>query len=292
MNGRPLYALCALLTLAMGTSAILIAQMDRGPQVGKTFGQGLPRDHQTIVFSDSQYPVWPLTPAQQPYAGISGSRMKQQVVDLAQVAVRYRDAGHKWWGRLPGTTADREGMAYMTRAFEGLGLKVERFPYTLAEDWRPTDWKASYRTADGAVVELATAFPVADTKATGTQPLVAEAVWVGLGAGADFQGRDVKGKAVVIYSIFVPGGRSHSASDRANLFNSNTRAVEMGAAMVINVMGVPGNGQFQPEGGLRQVPQFTLSMDEGFALRERLDKGEKVTVSFQLEVPRAAQSAD
>jgi len=50
-------------------------------------------------------------------------------------------------------------------------------------------------------------------------------------------------------------------------------------------MGVPGNGQFQPEGGVRQIPQFTLSMDEGFALRDRLDKGEKVELTFRLIVP-------
>jgi hypothetical protein len=176
-------------------------------------------------------------------------------------------------------------MAYMTRAFEALGLTVEHFPYMLPEDWRPTDWAASYKTADGSTVRLTTAFPVADTKATGPQGLTAEAVWVGVGAGADFIGRDVKGKAVVVYSVFVPGGRSHSASDRAGLFNANARAVELGAAMVINVMGVPGNGQFQPEGGLREVPHFTLSMDEGFALRDRLDKGERVELSFRLEVP-------
>ncbi len=163
----------------------------------------------------------------------------------------------------------------MTRAFEDLGLTVEHFPYVLPEDWRPTDWTASYKTADGTTIDLTTAFPVADTKATGPQGITAEAVWVGIGAGADFIGRDVKGKAVVIYSTFVPGGRSHSASDRAGLFNANTRAVQLGAAMVVNVMGVPGNGQFQPEGGVRQIPQFTLSMDEGFALRDRLDKGEK-----------------
>jgi peptidase M28-like protein len=276
-----LAALGALLAL----SAVSSAQKDLGPQVQKTYGEGLPRDRDRLIFADDQYPVWPLTAEQKPYAGIDGARMKRQVIDLAQIAVRYRDAGHKWWGRLPGTTADREGMAYMTRAFEGLGLTVEHFPYVMPDDWRPTDWAASYKTADGSTIPLTTAFPVADTKATGPRAITAEAVWVGVGAGADFIGRDVKGKAVVIYSMFVPGGRSHSASDRAGLFNANARAVQLGAAMVVNVMGVPGNAQFQPEGGLRQIPQFTLSMDEGFALRDRLDKGEKIELTIRLEVP-------
>jgi hypothetical protein len=34
-----------------------------------------------------------------------------------------------------------------------------------------------------------------------------------------------------------------------------------------------------------QVPQIALSQDEGFALRDRLDQGEKVTMSIRLEVP-------
>jgi hypothetical protein len=260
-------------------------KMERGPEVARTYGDGLPRDGARLIFADNQYPYWPLTPEQKQYASIDGARMKRQVVDLGQIAIRYRDAGHKWWGRFPGTTADREGMAYMTRGFEELGLKVEHFPYVLPRDWRPTDWSASYRTADGTTVSLTTAFPVAGTKPTGPQGITAEAVWVGIGAGADFLGRDVKGKAVVIYSVFVPGGRSHSASDRANLFNANTRAVQQGAAMVIDVMGVPGNGQFQPEAGVKEIPQFTLSQDEGFALRDRLDKGEKVMFSVRLDVP-------
>ena len=276
-----LAALCA----ALATPPSARAQMDLGPAVEKTFGQGLPRDRDRLIFADDQYPVWPLTPEQRQYASINGARMKGHVVTLSQVALRDRDRGHKWWGRLPGTEADRETMAYLTREFESLGLTVEHFPYVLPEDWRPSDWAMSYRTADGATIELTTVFPVADTKATGAQGLTAEAIWVGIGSGADFLGRDVRGKAVVIYSVFVPGGRSHSASDRAGLFNANTRAVEQGAAMVINVIAVPGNGQFQPEGGLPQVPQFTLSMDEGFALKERLDKGEKVVVSARLEVP-------
>ena len=89
----------------------------------------------------------------------------------------------------------------------------------------------------------------------------------------------------MIYSTFVPGGRSHSASDRAGLFNANVRARQKGAAMVINVMAVPGNGMFQPEGGLREIPQMTLSQDEGFALRDRLGHGEKITLTLNLNVP-------
>ena len=273
------------LGVVLACTAVPQAQRDSGPQVEKTYGAGLPRDANRLIFADDQYPFWPLTPEQARYASIDGRRMKGQVIDLAQIAIRYRDAGHKWWGRFPGTTADREGMSYMTRGFESLGLTVEHFPYVLPEDWRPTDWSASYKTADGSTINLTTAFPVADTKPTGPRAITAEAIWVGIGAGADFIGRDVKGKAVVIYSTFVPGGRSHSASDRAGLFNSNARAVQLGAALVVNVMAVPGNGQFQPEGGLREVPQFTLSMDEGFALRDRLDKGEKVQLTFRLEVP-------
>ncbi|HKC57835.1 MAG TPA: hypothetical protein VKC35_17000, partial [Vicinamibacterales bacterium] len=222
------------------------AQMDLGPKVEKTYGQGLPRDRDKLIFTDDQYPVWPLTPEQKAYAPINGARMKQHVVNLAKIAIRYRDAGHKWWGRLPGTTADKEGMAYMTKEFESLGLKVEHHPFTLPDDWRPTDFSGSYKTADGKTVELTTIFPVSDTKPTGPQGITAEAVWVGIGSGADFIGRDVKGKAVVIYSTFVPGGRSHSASDRARIFDSNTRAAKLGAAAIIDVMAVPGNGQFEP----------------------------------------------
>jgi hypothetical protein len=282
---RRLAAVAGLIGVMVAPPASPYAQGDLGPKVEKTYGDGLPRDRDRLVFADDQYPTWPLTPAQQAYAVVNGARMKQHVVNLAQIALQDRDAGHKWWGRLPGTAADREGMAYMTREFERLGLTVEHFPYVLPEDWRPTDFTASYKTTDGQTIDLATIFPVADTKPTGPQGMAAEAVWVGIGSGADFLGRDVRGKAVIIYSTFVPGGRSHSASDRAGLFNANTRAAELGAAVVVDVMAVPGNGQFQPEGGLRAVPNFTLSQDEGFALKDRLDRGDKIVMNFRLVVP-------
>jgi hypothetical protein len=278
--------LAAIAACGVAVAAVaLSAQMDLGPKVEKTYGRGLPRDRDRLVFTDDQYPVWPLTPEQKAYAPINGARMKQHVVELAKIALRYRDAGHKWWGRLPGTTADKEGMAYMTKEFESLGLQVEHHPFALPDDWRPTDFSGNYKAADGKAVELNTIFPVSDTKPTGPQGITAEAVWVGIGSGADFIGRDVKGKAVVIYSTFVPGGRSHSASDRAGLFDANTRAAKLGAAAIIDVMAVPGNGQFEPEGGVRGVPNFTLSQDEGFALKDRLDNGEKVVMNLKLVVP-------
>ena len=89
-------------------------------------------------------------------------------------------------------------------------------------------------------------------------------------------------KAVIIYSTFVPGGRSHSASDRAGLFNSNTRAAKSGAAVVINVMAVPGQRAVPARGRRpRASRNFTLSQDEGFALRDRLDNGEKVIMNVE-----------
>lgn len=51
-----------------------------------------------------------------------------------------------------------------------------------------------------------------------------------------------------MYSTFVPGGLSHSASHRAGLFNSETLMTRAGAAMTINILAVPGDGQFNPEG--------------------------------------------
>src|SRR6266542_5014781 len=275
----------ALMTGVLITS-VAVTQMDRGPKMDKTYGIGLPRDHASQLFSDRDYPVFPLKPGQAGYKDIYCASMKKDVIALSQIALRYRDTVNKqWWGRFPGTEADRVGMKYMTDEFARLGLKVASFPYVLPRDWRPQSWAATYTTSNGNKINLATAFPVSGTKGTDPSGLTADAIWVGVGAEPDFLDRDVKGKAVIIYSTFVPGGRTHSASNRAGSSNANARAQALGAAMVINVMAVPGNGQFQPEGGLRKIPQITVSQDEGFALRDRLGAGEKVTFTLHLNAP-------
>ncbi len=61
--------------------------------------------------------------------------------------------------------------------------------------------------------------------------------------------------------------------------------------MIINVMAVPGNGQFNPEGapeGPDAVPTLTISQDEGFMLRDRLAAGERVDISLPLAIEERA----
>jgi hypothetical protein len=174
----------------------------------------------------------------------------------------------------------------MADEFSKLGLKVTRQPFTVKQLWYPTHWEGSYKT-DAKTAPLQTLFPINETKPTPASGITAEAIWVGVGAAPDLAGRDLRGKAVLVYSTFVPGGRSHSASDRAGLFNSDTLVTKAGAAMIINVIAVPGNGQFNPEGapsGPDAVPTLTISQDEGFLLRDLLAAGKKVQISLKLDI--------
>lgn len=180
----------------------------------KTYGLGLPRDLDVLLVPDSEYPDWLLRPDQMDYADVSGSRMKEWVRKISAISLQSQAAGNMYWGRLPGTEYDAMTMDLMVAEFERLGLETARVPHTIPRDWAPTFWEASY-TARGRSVALSTAFPAGQTSATPPGGVTAEAVWVGLGAEPDFLGRDVEGQAVIIYSTFVPGGRSHSASDRS-----------------------------------------------------------------------------
>ena len=67
-------------------------------------------------------------------------------------------------------------------------------------------------------------------------------VWVGMGTAADFDGRDVRGKAVVAYGFPNPGGRENTALT----FGTVKRAEEEGAAALFIVLGFPGNVMNEP----------------------------------------------
>ena len=270
------FVLCTLLT---GSPALA-----ETPE--KTYGAGLPRDLDWLAVQESAYPDWPLRPEQLRYADIDGERMKQWVKRICDISLKSRDDGIPYWGRLPGTTYDRMTMDLVNGEFERLGMTVQKTDFVIPGDWTPRSWSASYRAGEEEVI-LASVFPVGETAGTPSGGISAEAVWLGLGAEPDFLGREVEGKAVVIYSSFVPGGRSHSASGRARLFYANRRATERGAAMIINVMGVPGNARFNPLGAPSAehgVPLVTINQDEGFRLRDVLGSGKKVEISLSLDI--------
>jgi hypothetical protein len=67
----------------------------KSPMVALALASMLWASH-TAVSHGQQSPFWPLRPDQQQYASIDGARMKRRVVELSQIGVRYRDAGHKW----------------------------------------------------------------------------------------------------------------------------------------------------------------------------------------------------
>ena len=278
MNFRAWLLILALVACANSTAADV-------PPPGTTSGKGLPRDLAELAVADQDYPDWPLTADHADLVDISGKRMKQWVEQISAIALKSRDDGHAYWGRLPGTPYDVMTRELVDAELRNLGFTVETRPFTLPDDWTPLSWSASYKGSEK--VTLRSAFPVGETAATPPGGLTAEAVWVGIGAEPDFLGRDVKGKAVVIYSSFVPGGRSHSASGRARLFYANRRATEKGAAFIINVMAVPGDAQFNPLGAPSAehgVPLITINQDEGFRLRDVLGSGQRVDVSLQLEI--------
>lgn len=279
-------AVAGALVVAVLAGVRLPAQMRPGAKVEKTYGIGLPRDMDRLLIPDSEYPVYPLKPGQEAYADVDGYRIKDTIRKITAFSLMSLDEGNLYWGRIPGTKAHAMAMDFMASEYANLGLTIRRQPVDMGPMWYPTRLTASY-AANGRTAPLQTMFPIDGTKGTPAGGITADAVWVGVGAAPDLAGRDVRGKAVLIYSTFVPGGRSHSASDRAGIFNSNTLATKAGAALIVNVMAVPGNGQFNPEGapeGPDAVPTLTISQDEGFMVRDLLAAGQQVRLSVRLDV--------
>src|SRR5882724_9966579 len=76
-----------------------------GPEtpVGRAaFGDFIP----AVYNLEDGYLRWPLAPSDRQYAAIDGKHLNQYVTDFMDIAYRYRDQGHQWWGRIQGTSAD------------------------------------------------------------------------------------------------------------------------------------------------------------------------------------------
>jgi hypothetical protein len=203
---------------------------------------------------------WPLPAGEAAYGGIDGRHLHRYVEEQAAISRRYRDQGHpKFWGRIIGTSADAESADWLAKKFTSLGLSdVHVQPLDLNPQWFPQRWDVTV-TAGGRTIALDTAQP--DYRAAALPPggIDVEAVYGGLGSAADFAGKDLKGKAVFIYTMI--GMHDEAAVKRAD---------ERGAAAIFEVDMLPGNMRYQAYPSNTKAPAFTVGSDDGFAVRDLL----------------------
>src|SRR5579864_178892 len=141
-----------------------------------------------------------LLPADRAYAPIDGKHLKQYVVDQANISDRYRDAGHQFWGRISGTSADAENAKWLEDIFHKIGLAdVHRQMLDLPDQWLPSSWSV-VATAGGKTLDLTSAQPAHKTPGTSAEGIDLEAVDVGLATDAELANHDLKGKAVFFLS--------------------------------------------------------------------------------------------
>src|SRR5262245_21627576 len=197
---------------------------------------GLPRDGDKLYLPDEAYPRFPLPPGNEAYAHVDGLKMKAVVEEITAISRKSRDDGNQYWGRIAGTPYDRMAQDWVVDQFRKIGLQnVRRQELDMKPLWYADSWKAQVTIA-GTTTALNTTFPINGTVGTPRGGLEVAAVWVGLGTAADLKGRDIRDKAVFIYSVPTPGGRDHSAA-----WNGAVRRVnEAGAALVFVIMGFPG----------------------------------------------------
>jgi hypothetical protein len=218
---------------------------------------------------------FPLPKGAEAYRAIDGKKMHKYVVELADISRRYRDAGHpKFWGRIMGTSSDVETNDWIAAKFKALGLSDVRIqPLALPPQWFPQTWDVTM-TAGGRTIHLDSAMP--DYLANALPPAELDAVYVGLGTEADFAGRDVRGKAVFVYSML--GVQEQDAVRRAD---------QKGAAAIFEVSMLPGNMRYIGYPSSTQAPAFTVGNDDGIAARQMIEASAsapaKVKVSLDVQ---------
>lgn len=203
---------------------------------------------------------WPLQAGAEAYADIDGRHLHQYVVEQAEISRRYRDrVNHQFWGRIIGTSSDAESAEWLAEKFRTIGLSDVRIqPLDLVPQWMPQSWEVSV-SAGGKTHELVSAQPFYRSSGTAQAGLDLEAVYVGLGSEADFLGKDVKGKAVFTFSM--PGLRDEGALRRAD-----TKS----AAVVFDVVMLPGNLRYQAYPSRTNAPAFSLGSEDGYWVRDRM----------------------
>ena len=237
------------------------------------------------IVKESAYVPSILPDSERAYARIDGARMKGIVNEIVAISRKSRDDGNKYWGRIAGTKYEAMTADLIEAKFRALGLvDINRPEFALPPQWFPTDWNVS-ATGGGKTLTFPSLRPALGSAAI-PNGLEVDAVWVGLGTAADFAGRDVRGKAVVIHSMLSPGQMGQSAVAEGAF----KRANDAGAAAIIGVWGYFDNmAVWQGLGGGFNSPNFPpgffVGFEDGKKLRDLIGAGPvKVSMKLQTEM--------
>jgi hypothetical protein len=219
----------------------------------------------------------PLPPSEARYSDLDGRHMKDVLQDFVAISRRNRDSGEAFWGRNVGTAGHAEAQDWVEAYFRKVGLqKIHRESFDLRPQWfAAKGWEVSF-TSGGRSYTFASARPAFGMPSTPAGGLTLDLVWAGMGTAADFAGRDVKGKAVLIQDILTPGVLNRWINNEGAV----KRAIDNGAAAVGIVYGVADN--FALWEGTRTGPGFNVGFEDGKVLRELLGKGEPVKVTLKV----------
>jgi hypothetical protein len=235
---------------------------------------------------DTAFLEWPLPRGGEAYAAIDGRILHAYVADQARISRRYRDQGHpQFWGRITGTSGDAESAEWLAGHFRRIGLTDVRIqPIDLPPQWMPQSWTVTATSGTTSLQLDGSAQPAYGSAGTAADGLDLDAVWVGTGSDADFAGRDVRGKAVFMFSMPLPG----SMNNTSTLEDAPKRAEANGAAAVFEVIALPGNMRNVLYPARVNIPVFALGMEDGYAVRDLIGKGGRspTRIHIRLDVRR------
>jgi Peptidase family M28 len=209
----------------------------------------------------SEYLHWPVPTGDTKYGAIDGKHIWQYVKEQAEIAEKYRDDGHpQFWGRIAGTSGDVADAQWLENKYRQLGLETRLQTVNFFNpQWSVQSWGVT-ATGGGKIVSLPSAEPSYGSPSTDGKELDLEVVYVGLGSEADFAGRDVRGKAVLL----VKPQPSYQAGDADTL----KRVEDHGAAAILSTDLRGGNFNAQAYRAFTHVPTFNLGTKDGEVIRD------------------------
>jgi hypothetical protein len=267
LSPRWLSGLVGVLAMA-GTTATVSAQ-------ASPLGQPLLDPDGTI--RDDAFIHIPLRPDDARYGDIQADQLKAWLMEVDAISLADRASGNLFWGRNVGTEGHEATQAWVEGYFRQYGLTdVHHEEFDLDPIWNPTSYDITFASG-GRTFQLESARPPEDSESTPAGGLEFELMWVGGGSDADFLGRDVRGKAVLVQDVPLPGTLRHTLS----LEGVVQRAYAKGAAAVGIVYGISDNFAVWQRTGAG--PGFNVGYEDGMRLRDMLGAGERVTVRLSMQ---------